>query len=86
MDGQQRRNRFHFDDDVVDKKIQPELAIESRAFVYNWDPAFSRRGHLARRQFVTQTLEVDRLQQAWSELPMHLDGCGDDFAGEMVSG
>jgi hypothetical protein len=84
MDGQHGGNRLHFDEDVVHEKIEPELAVEPRALVDNWDTTFSRSGQLSRRQFVTQTLRVDRLQKARSELAMNFDGCGDDFAGEIV--
>ena len=85
MNGQQRCDRFHFDHDVVHEQIEAELAVELRALVDNWGTTFSRNGQLARRQLVTQTLEVNRLQKAWSEFAVDFDGGRDDLACEMVS-
>ncbi len=58
----------------LDYDIHSQAGVEAYGLVLDWHDDLSREGHANGGEFVAQALLVNRLDEARSEMPVHLNG------------
>ena len=76
---------FHFDDDLsLDEQVDPISLIQMDFFVDEREGLLPLVGEPTLCQFVGETGLIGRFEQAWPQVPVYVDRCADDLAGELV--
>jgi hypothetical protein len=75
VDGQQALHGFDFNDmTLVYKKVDPISAIKRDALVKDGNLNLPFVGDLGPGEFDAEALLLSRLQKAWAQMSMNLDG------------
>ena len=79
MDRRETVDQFDFNNDNgVYQKVQPDLTLEVSTFVGDPDGNLPLHSKTAEPQLATQCHFINRFQESWTKMPIHLDGGAHD--------